>query len=78
MPEELDASSPLNLTRDELYSSAWGKVRDYCEQRLETLRILNDGDHDTSVTARLRGEIRAYKNLLEFGKPPPAISDTDA
>lgn len=74
----LDDQQPLTLSREDLMSPVWSKVRKYCEGRLVSLRALNDGDHDPYVTARIRGSIREVRNLLELESPVPAIGDNDA
>lgn len=67
------------FTQYEIQSSTFLKIKDYCEERITYLHERNDGDLDHAETMRLRGEIRAYKNLLAAGAPPrPTLVEDDA
>ena len=55
-------------------SAVWKKLRTYMEKRLEVNRKQNDAALSVEETARLRGKIAAYKELLGID---PAINTTD-
>jgi hypothetical protein len=59
----------FRLTDPETRSSVWMKCEEYMKAQIEMLRKRNDGDLDHVETMRLRGELRAYKNLLALGAP---------
>ena len=58
------------LTPGDLISPTWTRLRKHMEARLQSLRAKNDNDLDPIATAKLRGEVKALKNLL-------ALSTTD-
>ena len=69
----------IAFTQHELLSSAYLKLKEHCEERIDYLHLKNDGDLDDKETARVRGEIRAYKNLLAAGQPQrPTLVEDDA
>lgn len=45
-------------------TATWAQVARWAQARIDALRVKNDGDLDPSQTAAVRGQIRAYKNLL--------------
>lgn len=61
---------PLVLTADELQSALWMRIEAHYTARLQQLREENDGVLPADHTDRLRGEIRAIKNLLAL-RPKP-------
>ena len=55
-------------------SALWKKVEALANEKIDVLRKRNDGDLDETETARLRGRIAAWKELLAWGeKPNPAL-----
>lgn len=60
----------FTLTPGDLISPTWARLRKHMEARLQSLRAKNDNDLDPIATAKLRGEVKALKNLL-------ALSTTD-
>lgn len=72
---------PFALTRDERLSPLWRKLIKHMDAKLCDLRSANDGDHDPVATARLRGRIAAYKDLLALdadpdpNQPGPVLTD---
>lgn len=63
----------MNLTHVEAQSALWLKLKKHLEERLDVLRAKNDGDLDTTETARLRGRIAALKELIALEDPSPFI-----
>lgn len=55
---------PFALTRDERMSPLWHKLYAHMAGQIEVLRMMNDADRDEVETARLRGRIAAYKELM--------------
>ena len=69
----------IPLAPHEIQGSTWLKIAENLTEQLEILRKKNDGDLNEIETARLRGEIRAIKNLLAAGTPPrPTLVEDDA
>jgi len=65
----------FRLTPSERMQPVWQKLEAYLNHRLERARRLNDQPHPEADTARLRGEIKALKGLIDLGKElPPAPS----
>ena len=71
-------NGPFKLTPAEVQSAVWQKIAKEIESRLVVLRQKNDGDLTQSETDRTRGEIKAIKNMLEWAKPMPTISNPDS
>ncbi len=57
----------------------WKLVSDYCNARIDQLRKDNDGDKDKYATAKLRGRIESFKEILRAGEPPTreVVADTE-
>lgn len=66
-----------DLTREDLVSPCWAKIKARLEKRLESLRARNDGDLDERQTQRLRGSIAEVKFLLSTGDPKPVMHHTE-
>lgn len=47
----------------------WQAVEAYCNRRIDELRKENDNDKDAIVTAKLRGRIESFKEILRAGSP---------
>ena len=61
-------------------SIEWMRVKSYCEDRLQELRISNDDDQDAIQTARLRGMIEFAKEVCALYEDPSApvnVPDTN-
>lgn len=56
-------SDSIEFTAHDLQSTMAGKLRRHVEARRQALRVKNDGDLDSIATAKVRGEIKAYKDL---------------
>lgn len=65
------------LSKTDLSSVAWSKVSRHIEKKLFDLRSRIEKDVDPIATAKLRGEIKSYKDLLALGKPDPAMVAND-
>ena len=61
----------FTLTPGDLISPTWARLRKHMEARLQSLRVKNDNDLDPIATAKLRGEVRALKNLLALSESQP-------
>jgi hypothetical protein len=53
----------------------WLKVKEYAEQRISVLRQKNDGMLDELNTASIRGQIKAWKELVALEEDPPDVID---
>lgn len=58
------SKQPFSLTRDERMSPLWHKLHAHMAGQIEVLRMMNDADRNEVETARLRGRIAAYKELM--------------
>lgn len=65
--------SDFRLTRIETQSQLWLKLKKHMQERVDVLRAKNDGDLDTTETARLRGRIAAIKELIALEDHSPFI-----
>jgi len=54
----------FKLRESDKASDAWPRLRRHFEERLAYWRAQNDGEHDAVKTARIRGRIDVYKDLL--------------
>ena len=68
----------MTFTDEDRHAGVWVRVKEHMLERLESLRLRNDGPLDAMETARLRGRINELKYLLDLDNPGPAISDNDA
>lgn len=59
---------PLALTREERNSPLWRKLLSHYEERLDSLRLQNDGEKDSLETANLRGRIAECKALISLNR----------
>lgn len=57
------------LTKDELHSPLWLKLKEHYEARLSKLRIENDADRPEAETIKHRGRIDEVKKFLAHGTP---------
>jgi len=67
----------MKLSIIERESALWLKISEELTNRLGILREKNDGTYNAEETANIRGEIKAIKQMLDWAKPLPAISDHD-
>ena len=63
----------FELSREEKNSRLFKKLLTYWEERLNTLRTQNDGNHEPLETANLRGRIAELKLNLSLDKEKPGI-----
>lgn len=54
-------------------SATWLQVADWARTRVDALRAKNDGDLDAVETARVRGQLKAFKELI--GLPEQAARE---
>jgi hypothetical protein len=47
----------------------WADVEKYCLEQIETLHRQLEGIQPETTTNQLRGEIRALRRVIAFGKP---------
>ncbi len=73
MIEEALVALPRLLDLSDRQSPTWRKLKNHFETRLAELRARNDNDLDVLTTAKLRGEVRVYKELLALGDQDPAL-----
>lgn len=69
-------SAPV-LSREDLNSQAWRKLKAHLEDTLRSLRQKNDSDQTPEATARIRGEIRCIKNLLALDEIPAPAQEAE-
>jgi hypothetical protein len=48
----------------------WSDVEGFCLEQIETLHRQLEGLQPDTTTNQLRGEIRALRRVIAFGKPP--------
>lgn len=67
------------LNEIEAKSAVWQKISRYAKGRIDTLRKRNDGDLGELETAKLRGKIAAFKEMLDLADDGtgPKISTND-
>ncbi len=67
----------IELTAEDRGSALWRKLVEHYTERLESLRVRNDGDLDDVRTARVRGRIAECKELLALSADEPVQAGTD-
>jgi hypothetical protein len=78
MSDEQEVRQVPLLSAMDVQSQTWIKLKAHVEARIDSLRARNDGDLDQIATAKLRGSIKAYLNLLTLAQPAPAdVADDD-
>lgn len=65
----------VNLTRDDLRTDVWRRLTQTLEAEVQHLRELNDSRMDEVSTAEVRGQIKAFKELLALAKASAPSSD---
>lgn len=65
-----DPKPPFILTPDERDSRIWKRLMAHFNERLETLRVQNDGVRAETETAHLRGRITELKRIIDLNKEP--------
>ena len=63
----------MKLSEFEQQTAVWQKISEEISQRLTVAREQNDGDLDIMVTARLRGKIAVYREILSWAKTDPQM-----
>ena len=63
----------MKLTEFERQTTVWQKIEEELTTRLTVAREQNDGDLDPPATARLRGKIAVYREILTWAKPDPQM-----
>ena len=67
----------MTLSDYERHHALWKKISDHLAEQVRVLRAKNDGDLDPIETARLRGRISAYKEIIALGDEPGPITLAD-
>ena len=73
-------SDQTEFNAHDLQSTVAAKLRQHMDARRQTLRAKNEGDLDPVATAKVRGELKAYKdllNLLALVKKPDQVTVAD-
>lgn len=68
------------FTVEDINSQTWRKVKEYCAEEIERLRIHLEADADQDRTASLRGSIKTLKLVLrleEQGKQKEEEENSD-
>ena len=55
----------------------WITIKEYCQNRLNELRIENDNDKSDTETAKLRGMIETIKEILSLEESEQVIEIAD-
>ena len=58
----------FELTDGDKHSALWAKLFDHFITKREGLRVQNDGPHDATKTAEIRGQIKTYTTLIGLNK----------
>ena len=67
----------MTLLDSDKKSGTWLRLKEHIEDRIDVLRRKNDGDLSEIETARLRGCLVAYKEILMLGEDPPSMEADD-
>lgn len=59
-------------------TATWAQVVRWAQARIDAARLRNDGDLDSHVTASLRGELKAYKNLIGLPEAAARARSTES
>lgn len=62
------------LTPGERQSALWRKLLPYLKEKLDIARGKNDGPHDATATATLRGQISTLKALIALDTDTTEVS----
>lgn len=72
MSAPINVPAPLfRLTPAERQSDAWRRLEKHLTDRLQSLRVQNDGDNSYEATAKLRGRIAELKAMLALAQDIP-------
>lgn len=71
MSDDIHPDKPL-LDANDLQTAVWRKIKEHTEAKRAKARTRLEGDLDPVETAKVRGELKAYRNLLALGHPSPA------
>ena len=61
----------MTLSDIERHSALWKKISEHINEQIDIARKKNDGELSDTQTARLRGKLQAYKELVALGTPSP-------
>lgn len=61
------------LKQGDEHSEVWRRLKAHIVERLEMLRLKNDGALNPEETARIRGQIAELKYIADLDKPDPQI-----
>lgn len=64
---------PFALKKEERKSALWLALKEHFEEKISDLRMKNDGDQDELATAKIRGQIATYKQILALDKDLPDV-----
>lgn len=67
----------MTLTHMERESALWKKIEAHLNERIEVCRRKNDGDLNEIETAKLRGALSAFKQMLALGADLPPMGAND-
>jgi hypothetical protein len=73
MNDDLNPALGAVLSREDLGSHCWRELVKHAEAKLNRLHLKNENDLDPVATAHVRGQIKAWKDLLALGNPSPAM-----
>lgn len=67
----------MTLSDFERHHALWKKISDHLTEQVRVARAKNDGDLDPIETARLRGRISAFKEIIALGDEPSPVMVAD-
>ena len=67
----------MKLEAHEKQSALWLKLESHIEQRIDTLRRMNDSELDPTQTARLRGRIVELRALVALSRDEQPLETVD-
>jgi hypothetical protein len=68
----------MKLTEGDKLSAVWQKLEPYLNDRLDACRKQNDGDLSPEQTAKLRGRISAYREILSLQNADSVQAEDDS
>ncbi len=71
-----DVRKPL-LDNHDKHTPTWQKIQKHLTERLESLRTMNEKNHDKRKTAELRGRIKELRSLLTMDSDTPIVDESE-
>ena len=65
----IETKKPLLLSAEERRTPMWFRIMEHMKERLEYLRVQNEGDKSEVQTAKIRGQIAELKAIMALDTP---------